>query len=223
MYVYGISLQKLRGMNIAVLANKQQQQEWLQKPTPGFIQIMWVQNFETFISITADVYVDLLFVATHIQKLTALNKPVFINEVTQTLQKLLPVNSQAFIARINAWPGMLKKPVVEVCVHQNNHQVTDIFEQLQWKYQLVNDEPGMVTPRIICMIINEAYHALGENVADTNAIDTAMKLGTNYPYGPFEWAAIIGLKNVYELLQTLTTMNANYTPAPALTKAALAK
>jgi 3-hydroxybutyryl-CoA dehydrogenase len=27
-----------------------------------------------------------------------------------------------------------------------------------------------------------------------------MKLGTNYPFGPFEWGERIGIKNVYELL-----------------------
>ncbi len=61
----------------------------------------------------------------------------------------------------------------------------------------------MVTPRIICMIINEAYFAIEENVASRNDIDLAMKLGTNYPYGPFEWCDKIGIKNVYELLNAV--------------------
>ena len=37
---------------------------------------------------------------------------------------------------------------------------------------------------------------LGENVSTRDEIDTAMKLGTNYPFGPFEWAEKIGLKNI---------------------------
>ncbi len=45
----------------------------------------------------------------------------------------------------------------------------------------------------MAMIINEAWHALAEEVSTKNEIDTAMKLGTNYPYGPFEWAEKIGL------------------------------
>jgi 3-hydroxybutyryl-CoA dehydrogenase len=50
------------------------------------------------------------------------------------------------------------------------------------------------------MIINEAYFAIQENIASRSDIDLAMKLGTNYPFGPFEWCEKIGIKNVYELL-----------------------
>jgi 3-hydroxybutyryl-CoA dehydrogenase len=48
-----------------------------------------------------------------------------------------------------------------------------------------------------------------------------MKRGTNYPYGPFEWSRLIGLKNIYELLVTLSGENKRYTPAPLLEKEAL--
>ena len=65
----------------------------------------------------------------------------------------------------------------------------------------MKDQVGMVTPRIICMIINEAYYAVEENVASRSDIDLAMKLGTNYPFGPFEWCDKIGIKNVHRLLK----------------------
>jgi len=58
----------------------------------------------------------------------------------------------------------------------------------------------MVTPRIIFMIINEACYTLQERTATIQDIDLGMKLGTNYPLGPFEWADKIGIKNVYETL-----------------------
>ena len=60
------------------------------------------------------------------------------------------------------------------------------------------------------MIINEAYHALDEEVSTKEQIDIAMKLGTNYPYGPFEWSEKIGLKNVVQLLQNLATQDERY-------------
>ncbi|RYG08652.1 MAG: 3-hydroxybutyryl-CoA dehydrogenase, partial [Chitinophagaceae bacterium] len=63
-------------------------------------------------------------------------------------------------------------------------------------------------------IINEAWYALGDGVSTESEIDTAMKLGTNYPYGPFEWGHIIGMKNVYDLLQQMAVEHAKYTPAP---------
>ena len=53
------------------------------------------------------------------------------------------------------------------------------------------------------MIINEAYFAIEEDVASRTDIDLAMKLGTNYPFGPFEWSQRIGIKNVYQLLKAV--------------------
>jgi 3-hydroxybutyryl-CoA dehydrogenase len=70
-------------------------------------------------------------------------------------------------------------------------------------FEVVADQAGMVTPRVICMIINEAYFTLAEGTATREDIDLAMKLGTNYPFGPFEWAERIGLKNVVSLLEAV--------------------
>jgi 3-hydroxybutyryl-CoA dehydrogenase len=50
------------------------------------------------------------------------------------------------------------------------------------------------------MIINEAYYTSEEGTALREDIDLAMKLGTNYPYGPFEWAKRIGTNQVIKLL-----------------------
>jgi 3-hydroxyacyl-CoA dehydrogenase len=66
------------------------------------------------------------------------------------------------------------------------------------------------------MIINEAYFALGEDVSSKDEIDLAMKLGTNYPYGPFEWCKKIGLKKVYSLLEKLSDTDSRYSIAPAM-------
>lgn len=70
------------------------------------------------------------------------------------------------------------------------------------------------------MIINEAYFTLGENVSGKTEIDTAMKLGTNYPFGPFEWSEIIGKEKIYNLLTKLVTEDRRYDPAPFLIKEA---
>jgi 3-hydroxybutyryl-CoA dehydrogenase len=56
---------------------------------------------------------------------------------------------------------------------------------------------------VISTIINEALIALMEGVSTREEIDTAMKLGTNYPYGPFEWAEKIGMERVDSLLAQL--------------------
>jgi 3-hydroxybutyryl-CoA dehydrogenase len=66
------------------------------------------------------------------------------------------------------------------------------------------------------MIINEAFYALSDNVSSKQEIDVAMQLGTNYPFGPFEWADQIGVNNVLKLLDKLTETDRRYTPAPLL-------
>jgi len=57
--------------------------------------------------------------------------------------------------------------------------------------------------RVLCGVINEAMWAVTDGVASAQDIDTAMKLGTNYPYGPIEWAHRIGLDRVQHLLEAL--------------------
>ena len=61
----------------------------------------------------------------------------------------------------------------------------------------------MISPRIIAMIINEASYTLEEKTATKNDIDMGMRLGTNYPIGPFEWADKIGIRHVVEILEGL--------------------
>jgi len=52
-----------------------------------------------------------------------------------------------------------------------------------------------------------------------------MKLGTNYPYGPFEWADLIGIKEVYETLHALyeDTKDERYKICPLLKRYYLLK
>ena len=66
------------------------------------------------------------------------------------------------------------------------------------------------------MIINEAFFALSESVSTKEEMDIAMKLGTNYPYGPFEWAWKIGLSNIITLLNKLSIQQSRYTPSGLL-------
>lgn len=70
-------------------------------------------------------------------------------------------------------------------------------------YSIVPDRVGLVFPRILSMIINEAAQVFSEKIATKEDIDTAMKLGTNYPFGPLEWADRLGIELVYEVLSAL--------------------
>ncbi len=101
-------------------------------------------------------------------------------------------------------PTFLERPLLEVSVHHNNRaDARKLFSQLGIEATLVDDRVGLVTPRIISMIINEAYYTVMEGTATREDIDTGMKLGTNYPMGPFEWAEKWGIINIYELLEAM--------------------
>lgn len=82
-------------------------------------------------------------------------------------------------------------------------KVKALFEGLGKEVQSVADRPGMISMRIITMIINEAYLVLQEGTSNKDDIDTAMKLGTNYPYGPIEWSEKIGIELVYNILKSM--------------------
>jgi 3-hydroxybutyryl-CoA dehydrogenase len=102
-------------------------------------------------------------------------------------------------------PTLLDCHLLEVSLLQKEDEdlLTQICNSLNTNFRIVNDHAGLVTPRIICMIINEAYYAFEEGVASIEDIDNAMKLGTNYPLGPFEWCKKIGAKKVVDLLHAV--------------------
>jgi 3-hydroxybutyryl-CoA dehydrogenase len=84
----------------------------------------------------------------------------------------------------------------------------------------VKDAPGLIFPRILSLIINEAARSLDEGVAQAEEIDTAMRLGVNYPSGPLGWADRIGIDEVLAVLEGLQreTGDDRYRPAPLLNK-----
>jgi 3-hydroxybutyryl-CoA dehydrogenase len=65
------------------------------------------------------------------------------------------------------------------------------------------DWPALVVMRTVAMLVNEAYEAMLQGVADGPAIDRAMLNGVNYPRGPVAWGAAIGLSRVVSVLDTL--------------------
>lgn len=198
------------------------QQEVLEKKGLGTGDIVWVDDISSFRDhISADAFFDLRFEESYdVQRLATLQqlnpKPVFINSVLYTLSEL---RASENIIRINAWATFLERSIMELsCLPASVPVVNTIMKALGWQYHLLPDIAGFYSARIISSIINEAYHTLGEEVSSKEEIDIAMKLGTSYPYGPFEWAGKIGAGNILSLLQILSSGNTRYAPAPSLVK-----
>lgn len=97
-------------------------------------------------------------------------------------------------------------------------------EGLGYETAVVADGPGLVRARTVCCLINEAASALLEGVATPADIDQAMKLGTNYPYGPLEWADYLGLDTVLGVMNGLFSEwgEDRYRPSPLLRRMVLA-
>lgn len=196
-------------------------------PAPGNDWVLVRTAAEAELYSGADVYIDLDFV-NEPGRVAVLGRllpaPVLVNAVVPTLEEI----GFPFV-RINGWPGFLERPVHELAVSKEMTagQLTELagrwtalYEKLGRDYRFVPDTPGMVSGRILAMIINEAYYTWEEEVSTTEEIDIAMKLGTNYPFGPFEWGRRIGLEKVAGLLTVLSKNNSRYTPSDSLLKAA---
>ncbi|MEM8839540.1 MAG: 3-hydroxybutyryl-CoA dehydrogenase [Pseudomonadota bacterium] len=82
------------------------------------------------------------------------------------------------------------------------------------------DFPAFIVNRVLMPMINEAIYTLYEGVGTIEAIDTAMKLGTNHPMGPLELADFIGLDTCLAIMQVLHDglADSKYRPCPLLVK-----
>jgi len=89
--------------------------------------------------------------------------------------------------------------------------------------ELAKIDPAAVeiVPRLVAQIANEMTFALEEQVGSPQDMNTAMKLGFNWPLGPVEFAEMIGVERAVDLLERLQEANGDaYRPAPGLLAAA---
>lgn len=137
-----------------------------------------------------------------------LNIAVFVCAVKVQLAEMvycLDGELKCRLIGINSLPSFLNRPLLECSVYKKEDisVLENLTKEMEWDIELVEDRVGMVTPRVISMIINEACYTLQEGTASVKDIDLGMKLGTNFPMGPFEWANKLGLENVVQILSAL--------------------
>ena len=177
-----------------------------------FRDISGLKNLE------ADVCIDLQYENTNEYNHSLSNTGaglIIVNHVTGPDETF-----QNKFVRINGWNTFLGRKIIEAAATESSKKKTveEVFSEAGKKVEWLPDIPGFISCRVTAQIVNEAYFSLEEGVSTKQEIDTAMKLGTNYPFGPFEWSEKIGLKNIALLLKKLSSVHERYQPATLLLK-----
>lgn len=88
---------------------------------------------------------------------------------------------------------------------------------------VIQDSPGFILQRMRAMIANLGCEMAQIDLATPADIDTAMKLGLNYPLGPLEIAGEMGVKRTYDIISAIheATQDPRYRPSLWLRRRAL--
>lgn len=81
--------------------------------------------------------------------------------------------------------------------------VVGLFQALGKTVSVIDDLPGLVVMRTVCMLANEAADAVLHQVCDAAGADAALCDGVNYPRGPLAWADLIGPARVLRVIENL--------------------
>ncbi|WP_335869597.1 3-hydroxyacyl-CoA dehydrogenase [Bacillus sp. 2205SS5-2] len=117
-----------------------------------------------------------------------------------------------------------KMPLIEVIKGLETSEETAemaraVAKQMGKETVVVNEFPGFVTSRISALVGNEAFYMLQEGLGTPEEIDKAIKLGLNYPMGPFELGDLVGLDTRLNNLRYLhEKLGEKYRPSPLLEK-----
>ena len=99
---------------------------------------------------------------------------------------------------------------------QTLSEAIGLFQALGKDVSVIGDVPGMIVARTVARIVDLAHDAVAKGVATQEDIDTAMRLGVNYPLGPFEWSRRLGRNWAYSLLDDLHLRDPSGRYAPSL-------
>lgn len=115
-----------------------------------------------------------------------------------------------------------KMPLVEIVKGlETSDKTAEVIREVAIKMGketvIINEFPGFITSRISALVGNEAFYMLQEGLGTPEEIDKAIKLGLNYPMGPFELVDLVGLDTRLNNLNYLhEKLGEKYRPAPLL-------
>ncbi|HEY3251131.1 MAG TPA: 3-hydroxyacyl-CoA dehydrogenase family protein [Ignavibacteria bacterium] len=189
--------------------------EFVQKPDNETDIIVDTLNGETSLKIANIQFID---------KHCSSQIPVFTSSVCHPVSELCAISSYPKrLIGIGLYNTFSNSKLLEIAPSKISDETIlqnaeNFLKDAGLTFAKVPDRAGLVFPRIISMIINEAVQVYSEKVASKEDIDTAMKLGTNYPYGPLEWADKLGIDLVYQILSSLQKNYGEdrYRPHPTL-------
>ena len=125
--------------------------------------------------------------------------------VKRTLWEILPsVDWHGRAVGVNLLPGFCERPFLEVsaCCPSAEKQFRALLPQVEIFF--VPDEIGMVSARILSLILNEALLLAEETHTPLETIDIAVKLGLNYPRTIQEWGMWVGWHHVRDIVWALS-------------------
>ena len=91
----------------------------------------------------------------------------------------------------------------DLCEEQAKQAATGLFQGIGKQVSWIDDTPGMVVMRTVCMLVNEAADTVANGVCSVADVDLATTFGLNYPQGPLIWADQLGVENVSEVVKNL--------------------
>ncbi|RMF47046.1 MAG: hypothetical protein D6750_09615 [Bacteroidetes bacterium] len=126
-----------------------------------------------------------------------------LQSVKRPLRKILP--SPAWAERcvgVNLLPGFCERSLIEATALSEGAWAR--FQAWEPQSVRVPDAPGLVSARILSLILNEALLLAGEAALSLETLDLAVKLGLNYPRTLSEWGQTIGWRHIREVVEALS-------------------
>lgn len=98
-----------------------------------------------------------------------------------------------------------------------------LFQALGKKVSVIQDVPGLIVARTVAMLVDFAADAVAKGVATAADIDTAMRMGVNYPLGPLQWGDRLDADWVLDFLSRMHPMypTGRYAPSQLLIRRAV--